>query len=82
LVKIFSGDFFLCEIELQLTWALTLASPTMGAKQLHQAGAVQVFHLLLLLQLCACQSQVGASPNMSFIKVPKLSTTDTFSGAK
>ena len=57
LVKIFSGNFFLREIQLQRDLCGHVFCTHDGCQQLQQSGAIQVFHLLLLLQLCACQSQ-------------------------
>ena len=64
-----------------LIWALTLDSPTMGAN----SWIKRVRYRSSICCFCISWAEVkpkGCSTSISFIKLPKLSTTDTFSGAK
>ena len=64
MVKVFGGDFFLGEIQLQAHLCADIGLAHDGGEQLNQTGTVKVFHLLLLLQLSAGQTQGGFTQHL------------------
>ena len=56
-VKLFVGDFGLCEIQRHANLSRHIAFTHDRCQQLNQAGAIEVFHLLLVCELLCSQAQ-------------------------